>query len=67
MELVEGLQRAKKLVKRLQEAEIMSPDPLVLEWCIDLFNTIDKIDTPELIEGEDFMNTFTEDGKKIKA
>ena len=65
MELVEGLQEL-KLVKRLQDAEIMSPDPLVLEWCIDLFNTIDKIDTPELIEGEDFV-TPLEDGKKIKA
>lgn len=67
MELVNGLQKAKKLVKRLKDSDILSPDPLALEWVIELFETIEQIDTPELIEGQDMAFTFTDDGKKIKA
>ena len=67
MELVNGLQKAKKLVKRLKDSDILSPDPLALEWVIELFETIEQIDTHELIEGQDMAFTFTDDGKKIKA
>ena len=67
MELVNGLQKAKKLVKRLKDSDILSPDPLALEWVIELFETIEQIDTPELIEGQDMAFTFTDDGKKIKS
>mgnify|MGYP003127931156 FL=1 len=67
MELVNGLQKAKKLVKRLKDSDILSPDPLALEWVIELFETIEQIDTPELVEGADMAFTFTDDGEKIKA
>ena len=58
MELPEALHRLKHIVLKLKDAEIMAPNPVVLEYIIELFEIITNIEEPEMIDEDKFKEIF---------
>jgi len=58
MELSEAIHRLKHIVLKLKDAEIMAPNPVVLEYIIELFDIIKNIEEPEMIDEEKFKEIF---------
>ncbi len=66
MELGRGIRRLKTLAEDLKSAEIFAPNPDVLEQIIELFEVIESIDEPTLVDSLDMIQ-FTHDGEEPKA
>ena len=66
MGLGQSIKRIKTLADELKGAEIFAPNPDVLEQIIELFEVIESIDEPTLVDSLDMIQ-FTHDGEEPKA
>lgn len=66
MELGQGIHRLKIIVEKLKNAEILAPNPDVLENIIELFQIVEELESPTLVDSVEMIN-FTMDGEEPKA
>ena len=66
MGLGQSKKRLKTLAEDLKGAEIFAPNPDVLEQLIELFQAIESLDEPTLVDSVDMIQ-FTQDGEEPKA
>ena len=66
MDLGQGLRQIKTLAEDLNGAEIFAPNPDVLEQLIELFQAIESLEEPTLVDSVDMIQ-FTHDGEEPKA
>lgn len=66
MGLGQSIKRLKTLAEDLKGAEIFAPNPDVLEQLIELFQAIESLDEPTLVDSVDMIQ-FTQDGEEPKA
>tara|TARA_Y100000593_G_C4313778_1_gene339748 strand:- start:2761 stop:2961 length:201 start_codon:yes stop_codon:yes gene_type:complete len=66
MDLGQDIKRIKTLAEDLKGAEIFAPNPDVLEQLIELFQAIESLDEPTLVDSVDMIQ-FTQDGEEPKA
>ena len=66
MGLGQSIKRIKTLADELKSAEIFAPNPDVLEQIIELFQAIESLDEPTLVDSVDMIQ-FTQDGEEPKA
>ena len=61
-----GLRRLKVLANQVRGADILTTNPDVLERLIEIFNIIEDIEVPQLVDSIEMMQ-FTTDGEEPKA
>ena len=66
MGLGQSIKRIKTLADELKSAEIFAPNPDVLEQIIELFQAIESLEEPTLVDSVDMIQ-FTQDGEEPKA
>ena len=66
MDLGQGIRQIKTLAEDLKGAEIFAPNPDVLEQLIELFQAIESLEEPTLVDSVDMIQ-FTHDGEEPKA
>jgi|TARA_R100000742_G_C4240166_1_gene60002 hypothetical protein len=66
VELGQGIHRLKTIVEKLKNAEILAPNPDVLENIIELFQIVEELESPTLVDSVEMIN-FTMDGEEPKA
>ena len=66
MGLGQSIKRIKTLADELKVAEIFAPNPDVLEQIIELFQAIESLEEPTLVDSVEMIQ-FTQDGEEPKA
>ena len=66
MGLGQSIKRIKTLADELKSAEIFAPNPDVLEQIIELFQAIESLEEPTLVDSVEMIQ-FTQDGEEPKA
>ena len=66
MGLGQSIKRIKTLADELKGAEIFAPNPDVLEQIIELFQAIESLEEPTLVDSVELIQ-FTQDGEEPKA
>ena len=66
MGLGQSIKRLKTLAEDLKGAEIFAPNPDVLEQISEVFQAIESLAEPTLVDSVDMIQ-FTQDGEEPKA